>query len=64
MFGDCRLIEALNDFVEKSGDDEALRGLLRNSPRTKIKHFILVDLSRGGAMCATNIVGKNFQTRH
>ena len=55
--GDRRLIEPLNDFVQETGDDKALRDWNGNSTGAKIKKFALVDLTGSGAVGATNVVG-------
>ncbi len=60
MLGDSRLIEALDDFIQKARDDEALGNRDGNSTRAEIKHFLFVDLAGGGAVGAADIVGQNF----
>ena len=58
------VIEALDDFVEKAGDEEALCALCRNPPTAKVKQFVLVDLTGRGAVGATDVVGEDFETGH
>ena len=64
MRGDSWLIEALNDFVQETGDDEALRDADRNAPGAEIEEFVFVDLAGGGAVGATDVVGQNFEAGH
>ena len=59
-----RLIEALDDFVQETGDDETLGNWNGNAAGAEIKHFVFVDLAGGGAVGATNVIGQNFETRH
>ena len=60
----CGLIEALDDFVQETGDDEVLGDLHRNAAGAEIEEFVLVDLAAGSAMAATNVVGQNFEPGH
>ena len=52
-----RMIEALDHFVEESGDEEALGYVCRNAAGAQIEEFVLVDLARGRAVSATDVVG-------
>src|SRR5205085_9973699 len=45
IFTDRGLIEALDHFIQEAGDDELLRRLCRNATRTKIEHFVFIDLA-------------------
>ena len=64
MFADRRLIEALDDFVQETGDDEALGDWSRNAAGAEIEEFVLVDLTGGGAVGAPDVVGQNFEAGH
>src|SRR2546423_15394849 len=64
MIGDGGLIEALDDFVQKAGDDETLGNGHGNAAGPEVKHFVLVDLPGRGAMGATNIIGQNLKSGH
>jgi hypothetical protein len=55
------MIEALNDFVQKTGDDEALCNRHWNTASAKIEKLVFVDLAGGCAVGATDVVGENFQ---
>ena len=59
-----RLIEALDDFVQETGDDEVLGDLHRNAAGAEIKEFVFIDLAAGSAVGATDVVGQNFETKH
>src|SRR5947208_1196248 len=61
---DRRLIEALDDFVQEAGDDEALGDGNGNPAGAKIKHFVFVDLARSGAVGTTDVIGENFEAGH
>src|SRR5436190_8989679 len=58
------MIEPLNHFVQKSADDEALRDGDGNAAGTEVKKFVFVDLARGGAVSATDVVCENFEAGH
>ena len=58
------LIEALDDFVQETDDDEVLGDLDRDTAGPEIEEFVLVDLTAGGAVGATNVVGQNFEPGH
>src|SRR5262245_49449732 len=60
----CRMIEALDDFVQKTGDNETLCHRDRNTPSAKIEKLVFVDLTGSGPVSATDVVGENFETRH
>ena len=64
MLGDGRLVEALNDFVQESADEEPLGSLYRNTAGAQIKHFVFVDLAGSRAVGASNVVGQNLQAGH
>src|SRR6516164_7123595 len=64
IFRDRRLIEPLDYFVEKPGDDEALGGLNWDAAGTEIEKFVFVDLAAGGAVSAADVVGQNFEAGH
>ena len=59
-----RLIEALNYFVEKSGDDEALSDRDGDAASAEIEEFVLIDLAAGCAVGATDVVGQNLEAGH
>jgi len=64
MRRDRRLIEALDDFVQEAGDDEALSDFCRDTTRMEIKHFLFVDLARRGAVSAADVISQNFEAGH
>src|SRR5215470_2546721 len=64
MLADRRVIEALDDFVEKARDEEALGDFCRNTAGAQIEKFVLVDLTGRRAVSATDVIGQNFETRH
>jgi len=64
MITNHRVIEALDHFVEESGDDEALRDLYGNAARAQIEEFVFVDLAGRCTVRATDVVGENFEPRH
>jgi hypothetical protein len=64
MPGNRGLIKALNDFVEKTGDDETLGNWNRNSARAQVKQLVFFDLAGGGAVGATDVVSEDFQAGH
>ena len=57
MITNHRMIEALDHFVEESGDEEALGDFRGNAAGAQIKEFVFVDLARGCAVCAADVVG-------
>ena len=57
MITNHRMIEALDHFVEESGDEEALGDFCGNAAGAQIEEFVFVDLARGCAVCATDVVG-------
>ena len=58
------MIEPLDDFVQKAGDEEALGDLCGNAARAQVKHLVFFNLAGRCAVGAADIVGENFQTRH
>src|SRR5205085_2856380 len=64
MCSDRRLIEALDDFVQETGDDEVLGHLYRDTAGAEIEEFVFIDLAAGGAVGATDVVGQNFEPGH
>ena len=64
MRSDHGLIEALDDFGEESGDDEALGDFDWDAAGAEIEEFVFVDLAAGGAVSATDVVGQNFEAGH
>src|SRR5581483_1935082 len=64
MLAYSRMIEALNDFVQKACDNETLGYGHWNAARPKIEKFVFVNLARRCPVGATHVVGENFQTRH
>ena len=61
---DCRLIETSNDFVQETADDEALGDRDWNAAAAEVEEFVFVDLTGGGAVGATDVVGQNFEAGH
>jgi len=64
MFAYCRVIESLNDLVQKAGDQEALGNFCGDAARAQVKHLVFFDLPARRAVGATDVVGENFQTGH
>ena len=58
------MIEALDDFVQKSSDEEALGNLCWNAARAQVKQLVFFDLAGGGAVGATDVVSEDFQAGH
>jgi hypothetical protein len=56
-----RLVEALDDFVQEAGHDEALGNRNGNAACAHIKQFVCVDLAGGGTVRATDVVGEDFE---
>jgi hypothetical protein len=61
MISDRRVIEALDDFIQKAGYNETLGHWDGNTARAQIKKFVFVDLTGRCAVGATAVVGENFQ---
>ena len=64
MLTDGLLIEALNNFVEKAGDQQALGHFRGNAARAQIEKFVFVDLTGSCAVGATDVVGEDFEAGH
>src|SRR5262245_28478709 len=64
MLTDRRVIEALDDFVEESGDEEALANFGWDAAGAKVKELVFFDLAGGRAVGATDVVGENFEAGH
>ena len=60
MITNHRVIEALDNLVEKSSDEEALSYVCRNAAGAQIEEFVFVDLAGGRAVGATDIIGEDF----
>ena len=45
VLADFIVIETLNDFIEESGDEEALGDFCGNAAGAQIKKFVFVDLT-------------------
>ena len=56
MITNHRMIEALDHFVEESGNEEALGDFRGNSARPQIEKLIFVDLAGRCAVSATDVV--------
>src|SRR5262245_35950378 len=56
MVTNHRMIEALDYFVEESRDKEALGDFCRNATGAQIEQLVLLDLPRGRAVSATDVV--------
>ena len=54
MRRDRGMIEALNHFVQKAGDEETLSNRNRDAARAKIKELVLFNLTARGAVGATD----------
>ena len=64
MLRDRRLIEALDHFVEKTGDDQPLGGFGRDAPGTKIEELIFIDLAACCTVSAADVIGQDFEAGH
>src|ERR1044071_8554530 len=51
-----RMVEALHDFVQKTGDEETLGDFCRDAARAQIKQLIFFNLPRRCAVSATDII--------
>src|SRR5438046_260154 len=58
------MIEALDDFIQKSSHNETLGDRNWNTARAQIEKLVFVDLTGSRAVGATDVVGENFETRH
>jgi hypothetical protein len=58
------MIETLDDFVQKAGDQEALGDFCGNAAGAQIEELVFVNLAGGGAVGATDVVGENFEAGH
>ena len=57
MRGDDRMIEAIDDFVQETGDEHLLRDVFRDAAREEVEEFLFVELTGGGAVAALHVVG-------
>ena len=64
MISDRWMIETLDDFVQKTGDEETLSHVCGNAARAQIEKLIFVDLTGRSAMSATDVVGEDFEAGH
>lgn len=64
MPGYCGMIEALNYFVQKTGDDETLCCGDRNTASAQIEELVFIDLTGSRTVGATDVVGENFEPWH
>jgi len=64
MLGYRWVIEALNDFIQKAGHNEALSHRDRDTACAQIEEFVFIDLAGSRPVGATDVVGENFQARH
>ena len=60
-FGDGRMIEKINDFVQEAADQKLLRDWRRDAAGEKIEHLIFIDLARDRTMAAFNVAGQSQQ---
>jgi hypothetical protein len=58
------MIKALNDFIQKAGNEEALGDRNWNTASAKIEEFVLIDLTGCCAVSATDVIRENFEARH
>ena len=58
------MIEALDDFIQKSSHNETLGDRNWNTARAQIEKLVFVDLTGSRAVGATDVVGENFEARH
>ena len=64
VLGDRWMIKALDDFIQKTGDQQALADFGWDSPRAKVKELVFFDLTGCSPVGATDVVGKDFETGH
>ena len=64
MVAYCSVVEALDDFVQKTGDEQALGNFCRNAAGAEVKELVFFDLSGSCTVGATDVVGKDFQAGH
>ena len=64
MITNHRMIEALDHFVEESGDEEALGDFYGNAAGAQIEELVIIDLPGRCAVGATDVIGQNFETWH
>ena len=49
------MIETLDDFIQKAGDQEALGDFCGNAAGAQIEEFVFVDLEIGRASCRERV---------
>ena len=64
MIANRWVIKPLDDFVQKSSDEEPLGNLCRNAARAQVKQLVFFDLPGRGAVGATDVVGEDFEAGH
>ena len=55
--GDLWLVQAGDDFVQETGDQQLLRDVFRDAAREKVEELLFVELAGGGAVAALHVVG-------
>ena len=58
------MIEALDDFVQKTGDNETLSHRDGNPACAKVEKLLFTDLTGCCAVRATDVISENFETGH
>src|SRR5947208_13175905 len=58
------MIEALDDFIQKSSHNETLGDRNWNTAGAQIEKLVFVDLTGSRPVGATDVVGENFEARH
>jgi len=58
------MIEALDDFIQKSSHNETLGDRNWNTARAQVEKLVFVDLPGSRPVGAADIVGENFETGH
>src|SRR4029453_11395256 len=64
MIANHRVIEAWVDFVQKAGDEKTLGNFGGDAAGAQIEKFVFIDLTGGRPVCATDVVGENFEAGH
>ena len=60
----CRMIEALNDFIQKACDNETLGHGYGNAACAKIEKLVFVNLAGSRPVAATHVVSQDFEAGH
>ena len=58
------MIEALDDFIQKSGHNETLGDGNWNTAGAQVEKLVFIDLPGSRPVGAADVVGENFEARH